>query len=95
MTLSGKYVRTFADATHALPDGMHMNADYPFMLPRIIDRDAKTITIEGRRGQQETLPIKHDHAGEFCELHQSSSFERMMGQTPTKFRLLPFKDGLL
>jgi hypothetical protein len=23
MTVSGKYVRTFIDATHALPDGMH------------------------------------------------------------------------
>lgn len=86
----GKYVRTFAEATHALPQGMHMNADYPFKLPRIVGRDASAITIaEG--GKMETLTVKRGRDGDYCWLEQSSSFERWMGHKPTKFRLMPFK----
>jgi hypothetical protein len=93
MTVSGKYVGTFVDATHALPDGMHMSADYPFMLPKIVDRTAGTITIQGRRGVKETLSIRHDARGrEFCELAQSSTFERLYNRPPTTFKLLPFKE---
>jgi hypothetical protein len=88
----GAYVRTFDDATHALPDGMHMNADYPFMLPKIVSRETGTITIEGRGGETKTLPIQRDANGrEFCELAQSSAFERLYHRPPTKFKLLPFK----
>jgi hypothetical protein len=92
MTLVGKYVSTFAQATHALPDGMHMNADYPFMLPKIQSKDASTITIVGRGGQTVTATIRRNRSGEFCEIAQSSTFERMFGRQPTKFRFLPFRD---
>ncbi len=93
MTVSGKYVNTFVEATRALPDGMHMNADYPFRLPKIVDRTAGTITIEGRRGAKKTLSIRQDRQGrEFCELEQSSSFERLCNRPPTTFKLLPFKE---
>ena len=92
MTISGTYVRTFDEATHALPDGMHMNADYPFMLPKIVGREAGSITIEGRGGAKETLPIHRDtKGGEFCELAQSSAFERLYRRSPKMFKLLPFK----
>lgn len=87
----GKYVRTFVEATHALPQGMHMNADYPFKLPRIVGRDSYALTIaEG--GKMETLTIKRGRDGEYCWLEQSSTFERWMKQKPTKFRLLPFRE---
>lgn len=93
MTVCGKYVGTFVEATHALPDGMHMNADYPFMLPKIVDRRAGIITIEGRGGTKETLSIRHDARGrEFCELAQSSSLERLYNRPPTTFKLLPFRE---
>ncbi len=88
----GQYVQTFAEATHALPQGMHMNADYPFMLPKIVERTETTITIAGRDGARETLEIKRDRRGEFAHLKQSSTFERFMRVPPTLFRLAPFKD---
>lgn len=92
MTLCGRYVRTFAEATHALPDGMHMNADYPFMLPTISKIDGDTVTVVGRRGETATAQIKQGRLGEFFELAQSSTFERFYGRRPTTFRFLPFRD---
>jgi hypothetical protein len=91
MGISGQYVKTFAEATHALPDGMHMNADYPFMLPKIVERTETTITIEGRGGARETLAIKRREGTEFAHLAQSSAFERIYGRPPTRFRMNPFK----
>ena len=92
MGVQGTYVRTFAEANYALPDGMPMNADYPFKLPKIVERTADSITIEGRGGKRETLTIRRDARGsEFCELSQSSTFERLYRQPPTKFKLMPFK----
>lgn len=93
MTVIGKYVAHFAEASHALPDGMHMNADYPFMLPHIVELDAKTITIEGRSGVRETCRIRRtQHGHEYAHVAQRSSFETMMGRQPTRFTLRPFKD---
>jgi len=34
MTVGGKYVGTFVDAIHAMPDGMHMSADCRFARSR-------------------------------------------------------------
>jgi hypothetical protein len=93
VTIVGKWVGTFAEATHALPIGMHMSADYPFMLPKIVGRGPGTITIQGRDGVA-TLEIRTDKRGEFCTLKQSSTFERMFRRRPTAFRLEPFKDEL-
>lgn len=80
--MTGQYVRTFAEATHALPDGMHMNADYPFMLPRIRGINDGKITIIGDRGRTATV----------AHIEQSSSFELMSGRKPKRFRLLPFRE---
>lgn len=97
MSLVGVYVDTFAEATHALPQGMHMNADYPFKLPaitgRAFDSKSASIIIRGARGETATCVIKHDKAGrEFCTIEQSSTFERLYGRKPHKFKLLPFKE---
>lgn len=91
MTLIGTYVSTFAEATHALPDGMSMNADYPFMLPKIQHTDDATITILGRYGRTATLTIQRDHDGDFATLVQSSTYEKVFHRKPTKFRLMPFR----
>lgn len=92
MTISGKYTVLFDEATHALPDGMPMNADYPFKLPKIVGRAAGEITVEGRGGAKKTLRIQRDARGhEFCELAQSSAFEQLFKRPPKKFKLLPFK----
>ena len=92
MTISGKWVDRFADASHALPVGMHMNADYPFMLPRIVGYDGKRVTIEGAGGQRTDFIIKRGGPRECGFIRQSSSFERIMNRKPQKFTVLPFKD---
>jgi hypothetical protein len=91
---------TFAEATHALPQEMHMNADYPFMLPPIVEKFGPSephrhgaITVRGKGGLTRTVPIKHGKNGtEYAELEQSSAFEKIYQRKPTRFRLLPFKE---
>jgi len=91
--MMGAYARTFAEATHALAEGMPMNADYPFKTPTIVSCTEQTVTIEGRDGARETLAIRRDAQGrEFAELEQASTFERLYRRPPTKFKLHPFKE---
>jgi hypothetical protein len=91
----GNYVKTFAEASHALPDGMHMNADYPLMIPRIESLDGKTIRIKADRYPYETFEAKIQKGRdgrEFCTIAQSSTFESLFHRKPTRFRFDPFKD---
>lgn len=92
--VSGKYVQTFAEATHALPEGMHMNADYPFKLPAIVRTDGKQVTLRGSGGVETTAAIKRKHGDgrEYCDIEQSSTFEKIYRRQPTLFRCYPFKD---
>lgn len=89
--LSGKYVRTFAEATHALPEGMHMDASYPFKLPAIEKIEGAMMTI--REGAAtETVRIVRGRNRESAYIRQSSSFETLFDRKPKRFRLLPFRD---
>ena len=91
-SVGGRYVKTFAEASHALPDGMPMNADYPFMLPRISKLEGSEIVLKGRNGDA-SFKIERDTSGrEFCVIAQSSSFEKLFGRPPQKFKTYPFKD---
>jgi len=94
MTLVGRYVDTFQNATHALPQGMSMNADYPFMLPKIAKWTPEEITLEGRGGETRTIPIVRVDGIEYAELAQTSTYERMFRRKPTTFRFLPFRENL-
>lgn len=92
MGLIGHYLDTFENATHALPEGMSMNADYPFMIPRIIERNAKQITLESERdGTRVTAKIKRDKGREFIVVAQSSTYERLFRRRPTRFKFWPFE----
>lgn len=93
MSVCGKWVKTFAEASHALPLGMSMNADYPFMLPRIVSTTAKQVTIEGRGGKKATRKIQSDGNGEYFTLAQMSTYEKLFGRKRgSSFRFCPFKD---
>lgn len=89
-TLSGHYVKTFAEASHALPQGMHMSADYPFMLPRIVRLEGADVILKD--AEEGGFRIKKDGAQEYCVIEQSSSFEAIFRGKPVKFKALPFKD---
>lgn len=90
--VSGNYVKTFAEASHALPNDMHMNADYPFMLPKIESISEGTVTIIGRGGVRGTGKIEVRKGREFFRLGQKSSYESMYSLPETVFEFLPFKD---
>lgn len=90
--ISGRYVKTFAEASHALPDGMHMNADYPFMLPKIDRIEGDRIFLTGSRGEVASFEIQGKGAREFGFLSQSSTFEKLFHRRPTVFKMQPFKD---
>jgi hypothetical protein len=90
--ISGQYVKTFAEASHALPQGMHMNADYPFMLPTIKSVTESTVTVIGRGGVAATATIIRRAGKEYFDYSQSSTFEEIYGRAPQSFRFHPFKD---
>ena len=87
----GNYVSTFARASHAIPDGMHMNADYPFMLPKIVRVTDTSVVLQGRNGEGEAKIGKY--RGRWCCcLDQSSSYESIYNLPPKRWRFFPFKD---
>lgn len=94
--VSGQYVAKFSEASHALPDGMSMNAKYPFMLPRIVRIEGGRVFIEADRhfeGVTEgSFAIRRNRDTEFGEMAQSGVFEQMFNRNPAKFRFYPFKD---
>ena len=92
MTICGKYVNTFLEASHALPEGMHMNADYPFKLPSIIAADSEFVNLRGSNGEAMTAPIERKNGREYCVIYQKSTFEVLYGRKPQKFVCYPFKD---
>jgi hypothetical protein len=72
---------------------MHMDADYPFMLPKILAYDGKTVTIEGSDGTSETfIARRRRKTGMYGWLKQSSSFEKLFNRPPQRFEMRPFKD---
>ena len=92
MAVCGKYVRQFAEASHALPDDMPMNADYPFMLPAILKLAGRDVILRGRRPDGRFRIMRLPDGREYCVITQSSSFEKMFGRPPAKFKAYPFKD---
>jgi hypothetical protein len=94
--IRGKYVAKFTEATHALPEGMHMNADYPFKLPRITRVAAGKVTIaDGPASATFRIVADPKRRGyECCYIEQSSSFEAMTKRPAKRFKCMPFRDEL-
>jgi hypothetical protein len=91
--ISGRYVNTFAEASHALVSEVHLSSDYPFKMPRIKARTENTVTLLSDRGDSEvTLPIRIRGGREVLYLEQRSSFEVVSMARPTRFTCYAFKD---
>lgn len=90
MGVSGKYVDTFAEATHALPNGMHMNSNYPFMLPRIARTGDGKVTLISSSGDEQECRIVVQNGVETCSLKQSSTYELIFKQPPSTWVFYPF-----
>lgn len=90
--VAGIYVDKFTEASHALPHGMHMNSDYPFMLPPIVCIDGDCVVLKGKDGDG-VFKIRKEKGGrEYCVIDQISSYERLFNKKPTRFKAYPFKD---
>lgn len=91
--ISGNYVRKFADASHALPDGMPTGSDYPFILPKIVAVDGKCVVIRSDDGWavQSAKIRKSKGHGQYCVISQSSTFEKLYRRPPRSFTFWPFK----
>lgn len=92
--ISGQYVKTFAEASHALPQDLPLDSDYPLKLPPIAKiEDGKVFLRSGGIDNDEySGKIVRGKNGEYCKIAQSSSFEHICGREPTVFKFLPFKD---
>jgi hypothetical protein len=90
--ISGKYVKTFAEASHAIPADMHMNADYPLMLPMIVRVDSDSVVLRGRDKEYTAAIKRSSQHGEYCEIAQRSTFEVLFSRPPHRFKFWPFKD---
>ncbi len=91
MGVRGQFVKTFAEATHAVPNGMHMGADYPFMICTA-EVVGKLVRIKCG-SHEETLKIRKEVGGrEYCQLAQRSTYETLFNRPPKMYRFFPFKD---
>lgn len=91
MGVVGKYTKTFAEASHALPQGMHANADYPLMIPRIAALADGKVTLRGATSVSATVLRRRD-GQEYCIIEQSGVYEILHHRKPTAWRFFPFKD---
>ena len=91
MSVVGDYVKTFAQASHALPLGMHTSADYPLMIPRITALGGGMVTLCGRESVSAKVLRRRD-GQEYCIVAQSSAYEVLFHKKPTPWRFFPFKD---
>jgi hypothetical protein len=92
MSVQGKYVPTFAEASHALLDGMHMNADYPFMIPKVKGVNGGYVVLADRMVDGRFKIVKSKDGREHCVVAQKSTFENLYRKPPKKFKAYPFKD---
>ena len=94
MAVCGKYVATFAEASHACAMGMPCNADYPFAIPRVVRVEGNKVTFKSdRNGEEITRPIRLDkHGRQRAYIRQLSLWERLYNRNATRFEMRPFKD---
>ena len=57
MILVGKFVKTFAEASHALPMGINLDADYPLKSPPIAAVSDTQVMLQDLRGETWTVGI--------------------------------------
>jgi hypothetical protein len=84
--ISGKYVDTFAEATHGMLDGVSLNAPYPFFWGKIKEVAPDHIVFIGD-GEEMRLAISKRRGG--GEQSVVTIQDPLFG--PQRFPVLPFK----
>lgn len=84
--VTGNYCKTFAEATHGMPQGVSLNAPYRFHWVKIVRVEGKTVHYTGA-GEEMQSKIRRQRDGrEFFDL---TIKDPIFG--PIKFKTLPFK----
>jgi len=82
--ISGRYVDTFADATHGMLEGASLNAPYEFHWVRVLRVEAGQLVCTGGR-EVMRLPLKRRGKREFAEV---TVRDPIFG--PIAFKVAPF-----
>lgn len=91
-SIVGHYVKSIEEATHMLPQMMHMGSDYPFKLPKIEAVNGRVVTLVDGVNRVECKVTRRD-GWDVCYIHQSSTYEKLYGCKPRRFKCLAFCDG--
>jgi len=83
----GNYCDTFAQATHAMPQGMSLNAPYKFHWLKVVRVEGQTLHCTGA-GQPMQFKIVRNRTLK-CESVELTINDPIFG--PRKFLTLPFK----
>lgn len=91
MGISGKYVKTFAEANLATCTGISLDADYPHYFFDVLEVNDGKVKLRSHNGRKEfEFHIFQGPHCEYAEIEQKSSFEIMSRRKPTKFKIAPF-----
>jgi len=88
MSISGKYVKTFLEASHAMACDVSMDGDYDFWL--------KIEKIEGQKVilvNKECFDIKVGKEYEYFVRPHNGLYSKVFHCKPEKIRYVPFREG--
>ena len=83
--ISGRYVSSFAEATHGMLEGASLNAPYKFHWVKVLRIEDGHLVCTGAR-EEMRLPIKRRGNRDFAEV---TVRDPLFG--PVKFKVAPFK----
>lgn len=83
--LSGRYVKTFDEATHAILDGVSLNARYPFYWLKVIEIKGRELVCSVY-GETHRLKFRRTKSGDRSSIVMEDMF---FGNI--KFPVLPFR----
>lgn len=83
--ITGTYVDTFAEATHAMLNNVSTNAPYPFLWLKIERVEVEHIVCTAR-GEEHRLPYRSTGAGDMSSIVMQ---DPIFG--PTRYPVVPFK----
>ncbi|BAQ50374.1 hypothetical protein [Methylobacterium aquaticum] len=85
-TICGRYVDTFAEATHGMLEGASLDAPYKFHSVKVLRVEGAELVCTGA-GEEMRLPVRRRGKREFSEV---TVRDPIFG--PLKFKVAPFKD---
>jgi hypothetical protein len=90
MGVAGRMVETFAEGNVAMCDNMSMDSDYPHKFFNVVRAAEGRVTLESHWDGAEFSPeVKTDDEGEYDEIEQKSTYEKLFGLPAARFKIRP------